>query len=371
MTVRGKIFTVMAVLVVLVSVAYIGTTQGFLGSLFARYYSEGGGGEVPVEQLEGLRGFILEQMELKAITVTLYVAGITAVVCYWLSGMLVRPLKRLIAVMDRVARRELDAEVPVLRRDEYGQVGEAFNKMTLNLREAENSRKRLVEDVAHELRTPLSIVLSKLELIQQSPSDVKPESLLPLHDEVLRLIRLVDELQLLSSAEAGELILHKEMTDLAVLLTDLSELVLPEAEAYGVHLVVPASGDTVWIHIDARRIKQVFLNLVANALKHTPHGGAITLTISRTEDSGFVSVAVKDTGPGIPPEAIPHLFDRFYQVDKTERRASGGAGLGLAIARQILIAHGGYIEAANITGGGAEFTVFLPVSAVSLVREHR
>lgn len=359
MTVRGKIFSVMAVLVCLVSAAFIGTTQGYLGSLFARYFTEEGGSDVRPEQLEGIRLYILERMENKALTVTLYVAGIAAVMCYWFSGMLVKPLRRLIRVMEKVAEGELDTEVPVNRVDEYGQVSHAFNTMTHKLRDAEKSRKQLVEDVAHELRTPLSIVLNKLELIQHSSSEVRPETLLPLHDEMLRLIQLVDDLQLLTSAEAGELKLSKEKTDLAALLSGLAELVQPEAEAHGVYLHGPDYNQAVWADLDARRIKQVFLNLVANALHHTPPGGLISIIVSPAGIPGFVSIFVRDTGPGIPPEAIPYLFDRFYRVGTRERKSSG-AGLGLAIARQIVIAHGGGIEVKNAVGGGAEFAVLLP-----------
>lgn len=360
MTVRGKLFAVMAIVVFLVSAAYAGTTQGYLASLFARY-AELNGGDIRPEQLEELRQYVLGHMEMKAVTVTLYVAGIAVVVCFWVSGMLVKPLRRLIDVMEQVAGKKWDTVIPIDRHDEYGQVGEAFNAMTRNLREAENSRKRLVEDVAHELRTPLSVVLTKLELIQQSPSVVKPETLLPLHDEVLRVIHLVEELQLLTSAEAGELTLHRERTDLNVLLTNMAELIQPEAEARGIRLHGPDRSGAAQAYIDPGRFKQVILNMASNALRHTPPGGEIFIQAVPAIDQSSVVVTVKDTGPGIPPDAIPYLFDRFYRADTTERRSSGGSGLGLAIARQIVLAHGGFIQASNRPGGGAEFAVYIPM----------
>ena len=298
-------------------------------------------------------------MEIKAVTVTLYTAGLAILASYLLSGMLVMPLKKLIDVMKKVADKELNTEIPIHRLDEYGQVGQAFNKMTHNLREAEISRKRLVEDIAHELRTPLSIVLTKLELIQQSTSSVQPETLLPLHDEILRVKHLVEELQLLTMAEAGELKLQLEWTDLAKDLADLTELVRPEAEANGIQFRGPDTDVTVQAFVDERRIKQVYLNLVSNALRHTPSGGEIIVNVYETDDSAYTVIQVKDTGPGIPNDAIPFLFDRFYRTDHTDRKTYGGAGLGLAITREMVFAHGGRMEVKN--DGGAVFTVFLPL----------
>ncbi|WP_019640766.1 sensor histidine kinase [Paenibacillus fonticola] len=358
MTLRSKIFGGMALLVLLVSAAYVGTTQGYLGSLFAQYFSDEAAIEIEPDQLQGIRDYIMSRMGMKAVTVTLFTAGIALLIGYWLSGTMTRPLKRLIAEMDKVADRQLDTVLPVQGSDEYGQVSKAFNKMTHQLRDSENSRKRLVEDVAHELRTPLSIVLTKLELVQQSAVDVKPETLLPLHDEVLRVIHLVDELQFLTSAEAGELHLQRKVTDLSGLLADLAELVRPEAEARSIRLNGPDRSNPMEADIDAKRVKQVILNLAANALRHTPSGGEISIRVSPAEDPAFIVVTVQDTGPGIPAETIAHLFDRFYKVDKSER--SGGAGLGLAIVRQIVLAHGGRIEVRNHMKGGAEFTVYLP-----------
>ncbi|GAA0133738.1 hypothetical protein YSY43_05780 [Paenibacillus sp. YSY-4.3] len=358
MTLRTKIFGGMALLVLLVGAAYAGTTQGYLGSLFAQYLSDEVPSKIEPDELEGIRDYIMSRMGMKAIPVTLFTAGIALMIGYWLSGMMTRPLKRLIAEMNKVATRQLDTVIPVQGSDEYGQVSRAFNKMTRQLHDSENNRKRLVEDVAHELRTPLSIVLTKLELVQQSAVDVKPETLLPLHDEVLRVIHLVDELQFLTSAEAGELHLQRKVTDLSGLLADLAELVRPEAEARGIRLNSPDRSFPIEADIDAKRVKQVILNLVANALRHTPSGGDISIQVSPAEDPAFVVVTVQDTGPGIPTETIPHLFDRFYKVDKSER--SGGAGLGLAIARQIVVAHGGMIEVQNHMQGGAVFTVHFP-----------
>ncbi|MHA2857900.1 HAMP domain-containing protein [Paenibacillus lautus] len=154
MTVRGKIFMAMGVLVMLVTAAYIGTTQGYLGSLFARYVPEGSGGGL--EGLEGLSKYVLGEMKLKALMVTLFVACAVVILGYWLSGLIIHPLHKLIAVMRKVADGDLTTEVPIKRKDEYGQVGEAFNSMTHQLREAMDLRKRLVEDIAHELRMPLS-----------------------------------------------------------------------------------------------------------------------------------------------------------------------------------------------------------------------
>jgi len=358
MTIRFKIFCGMALLVILVSAAYIGTTQGYLGSLFGRYFTEGVPRDINSGQIAGFKDYVMDQMKVKAVNVTLFTAGLALVISYWLSGLITRPLEKLISVMEQVADEQLDTEIPIQQMDEYGQVSNAFNKMTRQMRKTKNGRKRLVEDVAHELRTPLSIVLTKLELVQQKTTPVNPEELLPLHDEVLRLIHLVDELRFLTSAEAGELHLQTQKNNLTSLLTDMVELIQPEAEAHGIHLFGPDHDAEVEVNIDVKRIKQVFLNLVGNSLRYTPAGGEISIRISPSDDPTFVVVIVKDTGPGIPEEEIPHLFDRFYKVDKSER--SGGIGLGLAITRQIVILHGGSIEVRNSADGGAEFAVQLP-----------
>lgn len=362
MTVRGKIFIAMGVLVMLVTAAYIGTTQGYLGSLFARYVPEGSGGGLGGDHLEELSKYVLGEMKMKALMVTLFVACAVVILGYWLSGLIIHPLHKLIAVMRKVADGDLTTEVPIKRKDEYGQVGEAFNSMTHQLREAMDLRKRLVEDIAHELRTPLSIVQSKLELIQQSPTDVKPEVLLPLHDEVLRLVHLVDELHLLNTAEAGQLVLHKEKTDLNLLLGNLMELIEPEADACGVTLKEPEYRDSAWARVDPKRLKQVLLNLLTNALRHTPEGGSISVRIDARDLSGQVAISITDTGTGIPADALPHVFDRFYRVDSGRGRSTGGTGLGLSIAKQIAAAHGGYIQVQSELGKGTEFTVILPWS---------
>jgi len=357
MTVRAKLFLVMTAVVVIVGAAYIGTTQGYLGSLFSAFAEDQNNGISP-EQIRRIRDYVLSHMEAKALNVTLFVAVLAAIVCFWLSGMLVRPLRKLTDVMAKVASKELNVEVPVRKKDEFGLVAEAFNRMTYQLRESEDNRKSLVEDIAHELRTPLSIVLTKLELIQQSRSMVKPEELLPLHDEMLRLIYLVEDLQLLSSAQAGELVLHKERIDLVELAVRIADLVRPEAEASGIRLHGPDADFKAWIEADARRIKQVILNLLANAIRHTPPCGDISIVITASSNNGYASVIVRDTGSGIQPDAIPYLFERFYRADPSKR---DGSGLGLAIARQIIVAHGGSIEARNQRDGGAEFLVKLPL----------
>ncbi|WP_339159185.1 sensor histidine kinase [Paenibacillus sp. FSL W8-0186] len=160
------------------------------------------------------------------------------------------------------------------------------------------------------------------------------------------------------SRGAGELHLQRKVTDLSGLLADLAELVRPEAEARGIRLINPNRPVPIEADIDAKRVKQVILNLLANALRHTPSGGDISIRVSLAEDPAFVVVTVQDTGRGIPADTMPYLFDRFYKVDKSER--SGGSGLGLAIARQIVVAHGGRIEVRNHMHGGAEFDVHLP-----------
>jgi len=282
---------------------------------------------------------------------------------FWISGVLTLPLKKLITAIERVSHGDLNAKVPVNSKDEYGKVAHTFNEMTLRLREAEDARNRLVADVAHELRTPLSIMQLKLENAQQTGQYDSPEMLLRLHDEVIRLGLLVEDLHVLSMAEAGRLTLDSKPLDLSVRLEQIVDDVRMEAEENGLDLRFYSNARPVMVMADARRITQVFINLLTNAIRYTPAGGKISVEIEEQvvdRGSTYAKVSVKDTGIGIPEEDLAHLFDRFYRVEEARSRHSGGTGLGLSIAHQFIKAHGGFIRVASEPDEGTTFTVYLP-----------
>ncbi|SDC74458.1 two-component system, OmpR family, sensor histidine kinase BaeS [Paenibacillus sp. UNCCL117] len=290
-------------------------------------------------------------------------ALLALVIAYRLSAKLTAPLHALLPAIERLGRGEPGVQAPVTSKDEYGQVALAFNQMSDRIRRAEDARKNLVADVAHELRTPLTIARGKLEWIQQSGQAVEPEQLLPLQDELLRLTRLVDELHQLSLAEARRLTLERRPVAMVELLERSLERIRMEAEDKELLLtlnVPPSPVPTLWA--DPHRLAQVFLNLLANAIRYTPQGGSVTVTVNllRSPDADLLQVAVADSGIGIEEQHLSSLFDRFYRTDEARNRNSGGMGIGLAIAREFVLLHKGTLEVASSPGKGSTFTVTLP-----------
>ncbi|MDQ1914802.1 ATP-binding protein [Paenibacillus sp. GD4] len=373
MTVRMKIFACMGLLVFIVSITFSLTTQFYAAGLFDQFQREQIDANylraAPEEQIEIFKSFFLENMQLNALfQVThgvrlFFFVAIGLLFSFWISGVLTLPLKKLIAAIERVASGDLDVKVPVDTKDEYGKVARTFNDMTFRLREAEEARRRLVADVAHELRTPLSVMQLKLENYQQAGHHVPPEMLLRIHDEVIRMSLLVDDLHVLSLAEAGRLSLDRKPLDLTVLLERIVDDVKYEAEENGLDIRLRPISKPVTVMVDVRRITQVFINLLTNAIRYTPDGGMITVELKDRvieRDAFFASVSVIDTGIGIKEEELPHLFDRFYRVDEARSRHTGGTGLGLSIVHHFVRAHGGFIRVASQPDEGTIFTVYLP-----------
>lgn len=373
MTVRMKIFAYMVLLVLIISFTFSLTTQVYTADLIDQFQREQINADylsaAPEEQFEIFKSYFLGNTRLDALLqVThgarlLFFGAIGLIFSFWLSGVLTHPLKKLIAAIERVAQGDLNVKVPVDTKDEYGKVAQTFNDMTFRLREAEEARRRLVADVAHELRTPLSVMQLKLENYQQAGHHISPEMLLRLHDEVIRLNQLVDDLHVLSLAEAGRLSLDRKPLDLTAHLERIVDDVRYEAEENGLDIHLCTNSRPVTMMVDARRITQVFINLLTNAIRYTPRGGKITVKIEdRVVDRNafFACVSVIDTGIGIPAEELPHLFDRFYRVEEARSRHTGGTGLGLSIVHHFIRAHGGFIRVASQPDEGTIFTVYLP-----------
>lgn len=283
--------------------------------------------------------------------------GLAVLLGTLLASQLSSPLRRLIHATQRIAQGDLSHRVKVRSRDEVGRLAEAFNSMAGSLEHSEAARKQLLADVAHELRTPLSVIQGNLEALLDGAFPLTPESLAPVYEEALHLGELVEDLRSLTLAEAGRLPLAKEPVDMGELVRGVGEAVRPVASDGGVNLEVEAEPE-LWVEADPRRIRQVLGNLLSNALRYAPQGSTITLSAHRQGPE--VWVTVRDQGPGIPEEDLAQIFERFYKVDKS--RAEGGTGLGLAIAREFIEAHGGRIWAKN--EGGAVFTFALPALAL-------
>jgi two-component system sensor histidine kinase BaeS len=370
LTVRHKIFLCIGLAVLMIGGAHAVTKQEYMESLFDQFLNEELSAAYlnasTAEQIGILKIYVSDKMQAFWLKNWLFFMAVGLLFSFWISGMLTVPLRRLMVAIERVAQGDLDVSVPVQSKDEYGKVIRTFNEMTLRLREAEEVRRRLVADVAHELRTPLSIMRLKLENAQQGGQTATPEMLLRIHDEVIRLGLLVEDLHDLSMAEAGRLALDCQPIDLSAKLEQIVEDVKMEGEEKGLEMRFVANARPAIVVADARRIAQVFINLLTNAIRYTPAGGVICVELKdkvRDRQAIYTCVSVRDTGIGIPAEELDHLFDRFYRVEKDRSRNTGGSGLGLSIVHHWVKAHGGFIRVTSEPGKGTEFTVYLPSPA--------
>lgn len=276
-----------------------------------------------------------------------------------MSRRILSPVQRLNAAARRLGQGDLSQRVPAAGPRELQDLSRTFNTMAENLQAAEQQRRSLVADVAHELRTPLSNLQGYLEAVQDGLLEADQTTISALRQQTAHLIALVEDLRLLAQAEAGVLQLHRAPTDMAELLRAAVDDFRPRAEGKDLRLTLEVEPDTPLLWLDQTRIRQIVGNLLENALLHTPEGGGIAVTAGPAEDGGVV-VAVRDSGPGIPAAALPYIFDRFYRVDPSRARASGGVGLGLTIARQLARAHGGDLRVESPADGGTVFTLTLP-----------
>jgi two-component system sensor histidine kinase BaeS len=279
------------------------------------------------------------------------------------SRRVLRPIRALTSASQRLGAGDLSERVPVVGRDELAGLASSFNRMADSLQRGEERQRRLVADVAHELRTPLANLRGYLEALKDGVVSPDLELFSSLHEEAVLQQRIVDDLQELALAEAGALVYHRSRVDLGELLETCQTAHQAVAEAAGVRLSAVTTGQ-VCVHADPDRLRQVLGNLVGNALRATSAGGSVTLTGWQAGGSALVTVA--DTGTGIAPEHLRYLFDRFWRADAARGRTTGGSGLGLAIARQIVTDHGGTIRVASELGAGTTFTIHLPAADPAL-----
>jgi len=256
------------------------------------------------------------------------------------------PVGEVMEAADRLADGDYAVRVRERGSRDVRRLGHAFNEMAERLGTNEERRRQLLADVAHELRTPLSVIQANLEALLDGLYPLDDAHLRPVLEETKVMSRLLNDLQTLSTAEAGALVLHREPVAPRALLDAAAQSFAAQAEDAGVRLVIRAEDGFRTIDVDPLRIGEVLGNLVANALRHTPSGGEVILAASQRDDG--VEFEVRDTGSGIDPERLPHVFDRF-----TKTPESSGAGLGLAIARSLVEAHGGTIRADSDPSGTA------------------
>jgi signal transduction histidine kinase len=302
----------------------------------------------------------------------LLVGGIAALLAALLLAALVvgsvtRPLRRLRDAARRLASGDFSHRVEITAPAEAAELGTSFNHMAEALERDKEARHRLLADIAHELRTPLSVIQGTAQAFLDGVIPPDQEHAAVIRDQAVQLSKLITDLRDVSMAEAGELRLEAVPSDLGELARQAATAAQHRAEEQGIELEVAVSTSVPLCLIDSARTLQIIGNLLDNALRHTPRGGRVTLRVGERE-GGVIAVEIEDTGEGIPPEHLPHVFERFYRVDASRAR-SGGTGLGLAIVSQLARAQGGSVSVESEPGRGSTFRVTFPVvSAGSDVR---
>jgi two-component system sensor histidine kinase BaeS len=276
----------------------------------------------------------------------------------FLSRTLTRPLRELTQATHAVSEGDLSQQVPIRSNDELGELAKAFNKMSTELSRSVNIRKQMTADIAHELRTPLSLILGHAEAVHDGVLQPSRENFEIIREEAARLEHLVNDLRILSLADAGELSINPQKVEPQRLLQEVAAIYQYQTQRKNITLDLDIASPLSEIEVDPGRMTQVLTNILDNALRHTPEGGRIVLSAREANDQ--VELAIQDSGPGLKAEDIDRIFDRFYRTDSSRQREDGGSGLGLAIARSIVQAHGGQLSAESEEGKGLKVIVRLP-----------
>jgi signal transduction histidine kinase len=302
---------------------------------------------------------VLDQLQFILLLTGVAAVGLSLFLGALLTHQLLKPLDDITAAALKITRTDdLSRRLPDSgRRDEIGRLTMVLNQTLERLERLFHARQRFLADVSHELRTPLTTIRGNVDLIRHM-GEADPETMAVVQDELKRMTRLVDDLLLLARADTGGLPIQKKPVELDNIFLDVYKQVSSIDREVSVEL---KEVDQVCVLGDQDRLKQLILNLVDNALKYTPPGGKVWLSLAKANGNAQISVA--DTGVGIPAEDLPRIFDRFYRVDKARSRNMGGSGLGLSIAYWIARAHGGDIEVSSVVGEGTEFRITLPIIA--------
>ena len=306
---------------------------------------------------------LLGQLNQALLSAALIAGGLALILALLLAFYLLRPVRELRRAATRMSEGDLTQRVRVSGKDELATLGKAFNHMAASLEEGEQRRQSMTADIAHELRTPLAVQRANLEAMLDGVYPLTTKNLGPVLEQNQLLTRLVADLRTIALVDAGELNLNILHADLNRIVSSVVERFRPQADRQQISLGIELDATCPVIEADRDRIEQILINLLNNALHYTPEGGEIRISTScNTQTAGqFALVEIRDSGAGIPPDALPHIFERFYRVDRSRSREEGGTGLGLAIARKLAEAHGGTLIAANNPECGALFRLSLPI----------
>ena len=328
-----------------------GQVVGYLGLRPSKFLSN-------VHQLK----FVAEQKFIFAL-IAVVMLLVAAAISLPLARRLVRPLRKLAAASSQLSSGHYDIRVPVESEDEFGRLSRNFNALALSLDNNEHARRQFVADISHELRTPLAILGGEIEAIKDGVQDLSYESIDSLQVEVFRLNRLVEDLYQLALSDVGALAYRKADVDLTEVLAEAINRARPKLAEKKLALQVNLPQDPVSTYADDDRLSQLFDNLLENSQKYTDPGGRLDIALQSA--NGAATINFKDSGPGVTEKDRGKLFDRLFRVEGSRSRSSGGAGLGLAICRNIVKAHEGTIEALHSPLGGIWIKITLPVSEVA------
>lgn len=310
--------------------------------------------------LQTIEEQFIESMNVSIIVSAIISVFIAVIFGLFMSNKITKPLEKLMIGIRHLSKGDTSYRVEVDTKDEFNQLAIAFNDMSLQIKQNEDVRRTLVADVAHELRTPLSILSGRLESIQEGAIEPTQEVIVQLNDEVYRLTRLVSDLQQLSLAEAGKLQLNKVDVNINEMVRKVIYHFSWLAEEKNIEIKFYTNIDFE-ISIDPDRITQVIINILGNSLRHTPENGTIEIDLLKSQSNNEVIIKIKDSGTGIDKEHLPYIFDRFYRTDTSRSRDQGGTGLGLSIAKGFVEAHRGNIVVESENGKGTAFIITIPI----------
>ena len=357
--------TFLAVAITVFTLIYLANMQ--MTNLFQEY--------LVVQHMEMSHGGMMGPMEhtfltsvhqsLKWVGLGILVAGLIA--SYALARSITVPLRNLSRAAEQIEQGNLGQTVLVETNDEVGHLAAVFNRMSKTLATNTKLRQQLLVNIAHELRTPLAVIQGNLEGMVDGVIDPSKEQLSSLHEEAVRLNRLIKDLRDLSLAEVHQLALEKRSTDVNQLVTRTVLMLRPLADEKQIQIGCTLAENLPEVVVDADRMSQVFYNILVNAIRYSQCKGQVQVTTSMVENDKkrWFKVSIEDNGPGISPEDLPYVFDHFYRGDKSRDRKSGGSGIGLAIVKQLVENHGGQVNVESIVGMGSIFHVLLPVAPIS------
>jgi signal transduction histidine kinase len=306
----------------------------------------------------------LEFIERTNLTL-LYGALIGAIIALllgvFLSRTLTRPIRELTHAAHAISAGNLAQQVPIRSHDEMGELAQAFNKMSAELSRSVNARKQMTADIAHELRTPLSLILGHAEAVHDGVLPPTNENFEIIREEAVRLQHLINDLRTLSLADAGELSISLQNVEPERLINEVASLYQYQTQRKNISLQLDISSPLPTLEVDPGRMTQVLTNILDNAMRHTPESGRIILSAKQSGD--WVELAIHDSGPGVPQDKLDHIFERFYRIDSSRQREDRGSGLGLAIAKSIVQAHNGQLSAESEAGKGLRIIIRLPIKS--------